>query len=205
MKQDYIKFPLYLTVHPFNGFWDMKYEGKGKMRVAVVILFLLVLNLTLQKQFAGFLVNYADPRYLNSLDDLIYTILPFLLFCVANWSITTLMEGEGKFKDIVLSTAYALIPIVTVNLPLTFISRFITEEETAFYFLINGFAVVWFLYLLFVGNMTIHQFTASKTAITLLLTVIAMGITVFLATLGYSMGMQIYWFIVDVYRELIFR
>lgn len=205
MKQDYIKFPLYLTVHPFNGFWDMKYEGKGKMRVAIVILFLLVLNLTLQKQFAGFLVNYADPRYLNSLDDLIYTILPFLLFCISNWAITTLVEGEGKFKEIVMSTAYALFPIVTVNLPLTFISRFITEEETAFYFLINGFAVVWFLYLLVVGNMTIHQFTVSKTIITLLLTVIAMGIAVFLGTLGYSMGMQIYWFIVDVYRELIFR
>jgi len=71
--------------------------------------------------------------------------------------------------------------------------------------LINGIATVWFLFLLFVGNMTVHQYTAGKTVVTLLLTVIAMGIAVFLATLAYSMGMQIYWFIYDVYRELIFR
>ncbi len=205
MKQDFIKFPFYVTLHPFNGFWEMKYEGRGKVRVALLILLLLVLNVTLQKQFSGFLVNFTDPRYLNSLEDFQYTVLPFFLFCIANWSITTLMEGEGRFKDIVMSTAYALLPIIVVNLPLTFISRLMTAEETAFYYLANGFAVFWFLYLLFVGNMTVHQFTASKTIVTLLLTVIAMVIVVFLATLGFSMAMQIFYFVYDVYRELIFR
>lgn len=205
MKQDFIKFPFYLTVHPFQAFWDLKFEGKGKGRVVTVILFLLVLNVTLQQQYGGFLVNFADPRFLNSLKDIAYTILPFFLFCIANWAITTLMDGEGKFSQIVMSTAYALTPIVVVNIPLTFISRFITQEEVSFYLLVNGFATVWFLFLLFIGNMTVHQYTASKTVITLLLTVIAMGIAVFLATLAYSMGMQIYWFIDDVYRELIFR
>lgn len=205
MKQDFIKFPFYLTVRPFSAFWDLKFEGRGKARVAAVILILLVLNVTLQKQYGGFLVNFADPRYLNSLEDIAYTILPFFLFCIANWAITTLMDGEGKFSQIVLSTAYALTPLVVINLPLTFISRFITQEEVAFYLLFNGIASVWFLFLLFVGNMTVHQYTASKTVITLLLTVIAMGIAVFLGTLAFSMGMQIYWFIVDVYRELIFR
>jgi hypothetical protein len=205
MKQDFIKFPFFLTVRPFQAFWDLKFEGRGKRRVAAVVLFLLVLNVTLQQQFAGFLVNYADPRYLNSLKDIAYTILPFFLFCIANWAITTLMDGEGTFTQIVLSTAYALTPLVVINLPLTFISRYITQEEVAFYVLINGIATVWFLFLLFVGNMTVHQYTAGKTVVTLLLTVIAMGIAVFLATLAYSMGMQIYWFIYDVYRELIFR
>ena len=205
MKQLYIKFPLHIMVRPFDGFWDLKFEGKGRMRVAVIILFLLVLNVTLQKQYAGLLVNYADPRFLNSLEDFQYTILPYLLFCVANWSITTLMEGEGKFKEILMSTAYAMLPIVIVNIPLTFISRFITEEETAFYYLLNGFAFVWFIFLLFVGNMTVHQFSASKTVVTLILTVVAMGIVIFLATLGFSMALQIITFLIDIYRELIFR
>src|SRR5690554_4266583 len=132
----------------------MKYEGKGKIRVAILILTLLVLTIILQRQFAGFLVNFNDPRYLNSLDDIQFTVLPFLLFCIANWSITTLMEGEGKFKEIVMATGYALLPIVLINLPLTFISRVMTSEETAFYYLVNGFATIWFCFLLFVGIMT---------------------------------------------------
>nr|WP_240545942.1 Yip1 family protein [Paenibacillus artemisiicola] len=194
-----------MIVRPFDGFWDMKYEGKGKLKVALLILLALVLTTILQKQFAGFLVNMADPRSLNSLDDLEFTILPFLLFCIANWSITTLMEGEGKFKEIVMATGYALLPIVLINLPMTFVSRFMTQEETAFYYLLNSISSLWFVVLLFVGIMTVHQYTPAKTVLTMALTVIAMGFVVFIATLAFSLGSQIYWFIYDVYRELIFR
>ncbi|WP_219837145.1 Yip1 family protein [Paenibacillus sp. R14(2021)] len=205
MKQDFLKFPLHLIVRPFDGFWDMKYEGKGKLKVALLILLALILTTILQKQFAGFLVNRVDPRSLNSLDDLEFTILPFLLFCIANWSITTLMEGEGKFKEIVMATGYALLPIVLINLPMTFISRFMTQEETAFYYLLNSISSIWFVVLLFVGIMTVHQYTPVKTVLTMVLTVIAIGFVVFIATLAFSLGSQIYWFIFDVYREIIFR
>jgi hypothetical protein len=205
VKQDFLNFPLHIILHPFDGFWDMKFERRGKISVALTIMALLVLTVILQKQFAGLLVNFVDPRTLNSLDDLQYTVLPFFLFCVANWSITTLMEGEGKFKEIVMATGYALLPIVLINLPMTFISRFMTQEETAFYWLMNSMASVWFLFLLFVGIMTVHQYTPGKAVLTLGLTVVAMGIVVFLGTLAFSLGLQIYWFIYDVYREIIFR
>ncbi|MBD2869299.1 Yip1 family protein [Paenibacillus arenilitoris] len=205
MKPEHYKFPFHVILHPFDGFWDMKYENKGRTRIAALIVALLVLSVILQRQFAGFLVNYNDPRYLNSLDDLQYTVLPFLLFCIANWSVTTLMEGEGKFKEIVMATGYALLPMALVNLPLTLVSRFMTNDETAFYYLANSIAAIWFFYLLFVGIMTVHQYTPFKTVVTLLLTVIAMGIVVFVGTLIFSIAMQMYYFVYDVYRELIFR
>lgn len=205
MKHDWIKFPFHIIFHPYDGFWDLKYENKGRLRVAMTILLLMVVATSLMNQFAGFLVNFNDPRYLNTLYDLMYTVLPFILFCVANWSVTTLMEGEGKFREIVIATAYALLPMILINLSLTFISRFMTNEETAFYWMLNTFGAIWFLYLLFVGNMTIHQYTAAKAVITLILTVIAMGIIVFLGALALTISMDIYWFVYEIYRELIFR
>lgn len=205
MKQDFIKFPLHLIVHPFDGFWDMKYDGKGKVRVALFILALVVLAVILQNQFAGFLVNYNDPRDLNSITQLITIVFPFFLWCVSNWAITTLMDGEGKFKEIVMATGYALLPLALIYVPFTIASRFMVQEETAFYYLFNSIATIWFVALLFVGTMTVHQYTAFKTIITMVLTVIVMGIIVFLGTLVLSMMQQIYEFIVNVYRELIFR
>jgi len=205
VKPELYKFPLHVILRPFDGFWDMKYEGKGKVRIAMMILALLVLSIILQRQFAGFLVNYNDPRLLNTLDDIQYTVLPFFLFCVANWSITTLMEGEGKFSEIVMATGYALLPIVLINLPLTVISRFMTMEETPFYYLLNGIAAIWFCFLLFVGIMTVHQYTPSRTIFTLFLTIIAMGSVVFLGSLAFSMATQIYYFFLNIYRELIIR
>lgn len=205
MKQDFVTFPLHLIIHPFDGFWDMKYDGKGKIRVALVILALVVLSVILQNQYAGFLVNYNDPRYLNSITQLITIVFPFFLWCVSNWAITTLMDGEGKFKEIVMAAGYALVPIVLLYLPITAASRFMVNEETAFYYLAISISSIWFACLLFVGTMTVHQYSALKTVVTMLLTVIVMGIIVFLGTLVLSMMQQIYEFIVNIYREIIFR
>lgn len=205
VKQDFIKFPLHLIVHPFDGFWDLKYEGKGRMKVALTVLLLVIITMIVQKQFSGFLVNYNDPRYLNSMDELKYIVLPFFLWCISNWSITTLMEGEGKFKEIVMATAYALIPLVLIYLPTTLVSNFMANEETAFYYLLNVVASIWFIYLLFIGTMTVHQYTASKTIMTMLLTVVVMGIIVFLGTLMFSLVQQIFEFVYNVYKEIIFR
>ncbi|AOZ92026.1 Yip1 family protein [Paenibacillus crassostreae] len=205
MKQDFIKFPLHLIVHPYDGFWDLKYEGKGRIKVALAILLLVVITMIVQKQYAGFLVNFNDPRYLNSLDELKYIVLPFFLWCISNWSITTLMEGEGKFKEIVMATAYSLIPLVLIYVPTIIVSNFMASEETVFYYLLNVIASIWFLYLLFVGTMTMHQYTAKKTITTMLLTIVVMGIIVFLGTLMFSLVQQIFDFIHNVYKEIIFR
>ncbi|WP_435924198.1 Yip1 family protein [Paenibacillus sp. DYY-L-2] len=205
MKRDDLKFPLHVIVHPFDGFWDMKYEQRGKLRIALAILFLLVVAMILQRQFAGFLVNFNDPRRLNSMSELVFVVLPFFLWCIANWSVTTLMGGEGKFRDIVMATSYALVPMVLIYPPMTLVSRFMVQEETSFYYLLNTVAAIWFIGLLFVGIMTVHQYTPAKTVLTMILTVIVMGIIVFLGTLIFSMLQQIYEFIVNIYRELIFR
>ena len=78
-------------------------------------------------------------------------------------------------------------------------------EETAFYYVSNSIATLWFLYLLFVGNMTVQQFTASKTILTLFLTAIAMGFMAFLCLLFFSLIQQIAVFVVTIYQELVFR
>jgi hypothetical protein len=205
MRQDFIKFPLHLIVHPFDSFWDMKYEGKGKIRVTLTILLLVVISMILKSQFAGFLVNYNDPRHLNSIIQLLTIVFPFFLWCLSNWAITTLMDGEGKFKEIMMATGYALVPIVIIYTPMIIASRFMAEEETAFYYLMMSISSIWFVALLFVGIMTVHQYTVLKTVVTMLLTVVVMGIVIFLGTLVLSMLQQIIEFFVNIYRELTFR
>lgn len=205
MKQSFIRYPLYLMVHPFKGFWEMKSEGKGRVYVGAVLILLAILTNILQKKYAGFLVNFNDPRYLNSLDELKFILLPYVLWCISNWAVTTLLEGEGKFKEILLATSYAMIPLVLINLPMIWISRFMSRDETAFYYLLQSFSLIWFMYLLFVGMMTMHQYSAFKNAVTVLLTIVVMGIILFLGSLVFSMLQQLVVFVDDVYRELIFR
>ncbi|MBY0118111.1 YIP1 family protein [Paenibacillus sp. FSL L8-0435] len=205
MKQDFIKFPLHLIFHPIDAFWDLKSDNRGRLLVAFAALVLTIIMMILQKQYAGFLVNYIDPRTINSIIEIATVALPFFLWCTANWAVTTLMEGEGKFREIVLATGYSLIPVILIYAPMIVISRFMVQEETAFYYLFNSIAFFWFVLLLFIGMMTVHQYTVIKTIITMVLTLIVMGIIVFLGALVFSMLQQLYEFGYNIYRELIFR
>lgn len=104
-----------------------------------------------------------------------------------------------------MATGYALVPMALIYLPMTVASRFMVMEETAFYYLMLSVASLWFVALLFVGTMTVHQYTALKTIVTMALTVAVMGIIVFLGTLVASMAQQMIEFVVNIYRELSFR
>ncbi|MDQ0657713.1 YIP1 family protein [Paenibacillus sp. W2I17] len=205
MKQDFIKFPLHLIFHPIDAFWDLKSDNRGRLLVAFAALVLTIIMMILQKQYAGFLVNYIDPRTINSIIEIATVAVPFFLWCTANWAVTTLMEGEGKFREIVLATGYSLIPVILIYAPMIVISRFMVQEETAFYYLFNSIAFFWFVLLLFIGMMTVHQYTVIRTIITMVLTLIVMGIIVFLGALVFSMLQQLYEFGYNIYRELIFR
>jgi hypothetical protein len=203
--QDFIKFPFHLIMHPFDGFWDLKFEGRGKIKVAAIIILILILTMIIQWQFAGFIVNFNDVRYLNIIDEVKVILVPYALWCVSNWSLTTLLDGEGKFKDIVMATSYSLVPLIIVYLFSTLISNVITQEEAAFYYLMNSVASIWFVWLMVVGSMTIHQYSLGKTIITMLLTLVAMGIIIFLGLLFFSLIQQMIDFVVNLYQEFTIR
>ena len=207
MNKELIKYPLYVTVHPFEGYWDHKYERDRKMNLIVsfAILFLLALTNIMGSQYSGFLVNLYNPADMNSLMEIMYVIVPVLFWCVANWSLTTLMDGEGKFVEIFTSTCFALVPLLIISFPWIWLSNVISLQETAFYYFSNSVAVCWSMYLLFVGNMTVHQYSPSKTIGTILLTVVAMGFMAFLCLLFFSLIQQIVSFVTVIYQEFMMR
>lgn len=199
------KYTLHVAFHPFDGFWDLKYENKGKLRIALTILLCVTVMMILKRQYAGYVVNFNYPLDLNSIDELKYIVLPFLLWCVANWSLTTLMDGEGKFKEIVIATGYAMIPLILIYLPNLLLSNVISLRESPFYYLLESVAMLWFVWLLFIGTMTVHQYTVIKTIMTMFLTVVVMGVIIFLGLLFFSLIQQFVGFVYTIYQELSLR
>ncbi|MCA1291422.1 YIP1 family protein [Paenibacillus sp. alder61] len=207
MSRDWIRFPLNLMVHPFEGYWDLKYDRNQKFALIIsfCVLFLVAVTNILGSQYSGFLVHVYNPETMNSLMEIAYVIVPVLFWCVANWSLTTLMDGEGKFVEIFTSTCFALLPLVIIQFPWIWLSNLVSLQETAFYYFSNSVAVLWFVYLLFVGNMTVHQFSPSKTIGIMMLTLVAMGFMAFISLLFFSLVQQIVAFISVIYQELVMR
>lgn len=207
MSKAHLRFPFYLILHPFKGYWELKYEQNRKtsLILSFVILSLMALTNILSSQYSGFLVHPYNPDEMNSLMEILYVAVPVLFWCVANWSLTTLMDGEGKFAEIFASTCFALIPMILIRFPWIWLSNAITLQEAAFYYFSESVAVLWSLYLLFVGNMTVHQFTPAKTIGTMLLTIVAMGFLAFICLLFFSLLQQIVSFITVIYQEISLR
>ena len=116
---------------------------------------------------------------MNVFIEIISVLLPFSSGG-ANWAITTLMEGEGSYRDIVIATAYALVPLILINLPLIPFSRIINMEEGAFYFFFTSVSVLWSGVLILAGLSVTHQYTMGKSVFTSLLSVVGMGLMIFI-------------------------
>ncbi|MFD2874882.1 YIP1 family protein [Paenibacillus rhizoplanae] len=115
------------------------------------------------------------------------------------------MDGEGKFAEIVITTGYALLPLILINIPNILLSNVITLREASFYHLLDALATLWFVWLLFIGTMTVHQYTVLKTITTMLLTLAVVGIIIFLGLLFFNLIQQIVSFVYTVYQELSIR
>ena len=200
--RDSLLYSFHVIFHPFDGFWCAQREGKGDPRAATIIIALVTMVYILSKQLTGFIFNTEIDQDFNLFSELLGVIVPVLLWCVANWSITTLMDGEGSFKDIYIATAYSLVPLILINVPMIILSRIIVQEEQRIYQALGILAVVWTGFLIFSGLMTIHQHTATKTVVTILIAVVAM---LFLFLLFFALIQQLINFVYMFYKEMTLR
>ncbi len=204
-RKEKLLYPFYVISHPFDGFYEVRHRSRGSIPVAVLLIFLYGLSFSLNRRYAGFVVNPNNPRYVNTELEVIGVFLAVLLFATANWSVTCLMNGEGRFRDIFTVTGYSMLPMVLTYIPATLLSWFIAADEEGIYFLITNISIVYFVLLLLVGIMTIHNFSFGKTIATLVLTFLALVIIIFIILLMISLINQLWLFLESAYTELILR
>lgn len=199
------KYLLYTMNHPMDGFYWIRHQDRGSVPIAIVLVIAFSLCFSLNRISANFIVNDVEPTTVDSLEELSGVLLLYALLCVANWSITCLMNGEGRMKDIAVAVGYGCAPLIPVFLIATALSHFITEEEAAFYTLIIGVGLAYAVGLMLIGIMQVHNYTLGRTLLTLFLTFVAMLIIIFVGLLLADLIGQVYNFFRSLYIEIIFR
>ncbi len=198
-----VDFSIYCMLHPFKGFHELKYEHQGTLSGATTILLLYVVMAVVRGTLTGFL--YGGTTDVNPLLTAVTVFLPILLFVAANWCITTLMEGEGRIKDIYTAVCYGLMPMVLGQVVLLVLSNVLTIDEGSIYYVLYYGLWIYTIFLLLAGNMLAHGFTMSRTVAAALVTALAMAIIVFLAYLFLNLLFEVGGFVMQIYREMVFR
>ena len=128
---DALIFSFSVLARPFDSFWSIKHGRKGNVPAALIILALVGWTYAFMRRNTGFIFNTTDLSRVNLYAELASVLVPVGLWCLVSWAITTLMDGKGTPRDIVVYTAYSLVPLILVNVPMTIISNFLTVEEGA--------------------------------------------------------------------------
>ena len=198
--------PLYTLFHPIDGFSSFKSDKNMPSLIwSAIIVVSWFLASTFEFFYKGFSFNTNIAANYNLAIQLVKTIILFIVFVVANWSICTLFEGKGNLKEITCVTAYSLIPYVISIFVSTLLSLVLAESEAVFLSLIITVGLLWSGFLLICGLFTIHEFSISKLLLFLLITVLAMIIIVFIIMVFYSLLQQAVSFIGSLYFELSLR
>lgn len=201
---DHIKYSLYVIFHPLDGFWDLKHEKRGSVFYSFVLLFLFLLSYIMREHYSGFIFNLRNVNEINIYIEMITLLIPFFLWCGVNWGFTTLMDGKGTIKEVFIASAYSLIPIIVLWPPLTLLSNYLTLEEGTFYYGLMVLSLCWFLFLLFFGTMVTHEYTVTKTIVSIIFIFLGIGFTLFISLLGFSLINTLIEFIKDIYIEILY-
>ena len=199
------KYLFYTVFHPNEGFYWIRHQDRGSVGIAVLLVILYAACFSMNRIYASFVVNDIEPRTVNSVAELFGVGILYLVLCVGNWSVTCLMDGEGRFKDIVIAIGYSLLPAIVTTVLATVISQVVAENEEAFYSILMGVGMAYTVIMMLIGIMQIHNYTLGKTLVTLFLTILAVLIILFLALLVINFITQVYSFLRSIYIELIFR
>lgn len=194
----------YILRHPVDGYHEMKNNNKFSMLRANILLGLWVLLSILEWGYIDwdYRTNFADVELLFVLAT---TVLLFVMSVLSNWSFCTLLDGKGRFKEIWVVCAYALLPYLICGYIRVILSFFMVTDEAVFLTYFQSVALIWSFFLIVVGLSALHEYSIKKTLVSILLTILGDMIIIFLMVLVSGLVTQIYNFFVTIVSEIYYR
>ncbi len=203
-KKTYVEELIYvfhLWLHPFDGFWDIKHEKRGSVRAGTTIMVLTILAFFYQAIGRGYTFNPRES-YSTIFVQILSIAVPVILWCVGNWCLTTLFDGEGSFKDIYIATTYSLAPLPVLVVISTVLTNVMTVGEGSIVNLLVTIGYIWVAFLLFFGTLVTHDYSLSKNVLTVFGTIAAMVVIMFVAILFSNLVVKMVTFIAAIISEI---
>jgi len=200
-----MKQALYILRHPIYGVWDMKRKKTGRYRDGFILIALAIAAITFNRQMRAFVFNYSYNVPLDMTKQIAIIVLPVVLFTLANYSITTLTEGKGSFKDIFMVTCYSLMPLIIFQVITPILTHIMSLNELTYLTLLDFAGYGWMTVMLLLCIQEIHEYSMRKMVATIVLTVIGAAIIVFVVMLFFSLLQELGSFVYSIYREFSLR
>jgi len=188
---------------PADSFYDIKYNLRGSLFFAFLIYAWVLVVRVLSLYITGFLFSpYSTLWQIQPETEVLYTVLPLLLWNAANYMIATISDGEGRLRHVIIGSAYSLFPYVLFALPITLISNLLTLNEAFLYTFSTQLMWGWAAIMLIIMVKEVHNYTFSETTRNILTTLFTMAMFLLTGYILYVLFNQLFEFIQAIIQEV---
>ncbi|QLY39538.1 hypothetical protein HF295_01140 [Hujiaoplasma nucleasis] len=188
---------------------DKTYEIKRKNRIGIfpvtVLLGIYFLFYIYYIYNLGFLFNTRNIDNINVIEELIKIILPIIVWVVANFLIGSIREGEGRLKDVYITTIYSLAPYFLTLPIIAIVSKGLTYNEAFLVSFMTTIAVgLTVIYFFFMVKET-HFYNVKDTFKSIIISAFTMVMMLLGVFILYILLNELFILVKDIIMEVIYR
>lgn len=195
---------------PADSFYYIKTKEQAERRGSLgfaLFLYLWVVAVRVSTPYlTGFIFNpYANPGEIRAENEVVYTLLFLLLWNAANYLVSTISDGEGRLRHVVIGSAYALSPYALFALPIALLSNVLSTNEVFVYTFSVDLMWAWVGLMFFLMVKEIHNYSFGETVRNVLLTLFTMAVMLLTGYILYVLFTQLFDFVTALLNELRLR
>ncbi|MBN1778364.1 MAG: hypothetical protein JW811_09605 [Clostridiales bacterium] len=198
-----LRYSLKVMKHPIDTLYMATRGGSGSISSALVLFVLFILVMIGERALTNFVFDMYGIRGVSLSSVLITSILPVVLWVVGNYLVGAITKGQGTFRGIVISTVYALMPLILLTIPLALVSNVLTQAEESIYWIGRALLYLWTGILLFIQVKEIHGYEMGETVRNILWILFVAAMTVVAVVVVGGILFQAYNFLNEFFRELL--
>lgn len=189
--------------HPIDGFEGIRYENQGSYGDMFIVMILYALITVASNYAVSFIFRDGMPLdVIEPVSIFFYSFLPWIVICIVNYGVTTIMYGEGRFRDVIIGGAYCHGPMLLLMLPVTLLTHLFTLNEGSIYNLMNMLIYIWTVLLVYFCIKGVHGFHPVKAFVVFILTIVGVTAVSLLFFIVYGLAVQMFDFIIQFGKEL---
>lgn len=196
-------FMLRFIKQPADSFYYIKRDLRGSLRFAALLYLWVIIVRVLSLYVMNFpFSRYTSPAQIHAENEVAMLMVFLVLWNVANYLVSTISDGEGRVRDVVIGTAYSLFPYALFMLPIALLSNVLTLNEVFLVTFSQQVILAWTGLMLFIMVKEVHNYSFSETVRNILTTLFTMGVLALTVYILYLLFGQLFDFVRAIVQEI---
>ncbi len=197
-----LRYSLNIIRHPVDTYYEATRGTKGSVPTAFILFFLFLCAMLLDKALVNFVFDAYGIRGLSLATAALTYVLPVFLWGLGNYLVGAITKGQGTLRGIIISIAYALIPMMLFSPLLALLSNVLTLAEGSIYWISRTVLMLWTALLLVLQVKEIHGYEVGETLRNILWILFVAAMAMVAAAAMGGIFYQAYNFLNEFFREL---